>query len=58
MEIRVFRLTLDSKNLLKLNDAEKIRSYLGNLFWDNPYAHISEKHIVVIYKEHKNDALL
>ncbi|PMP86366.1 MAG: hypothetical protein C0174_01780 [Thermodesulfobium narugense] len=39
MEIKVVKLSLDTKNLFRLSDAEKVRGFLGNLFWDNPYAH-------------------
>jgi len=39
MEINVLKLVLNTEINLKRNDAEKIRGYLGNLFWDNPYAH-------------------
>lgn len=39
MEINNLRLWLTSDSVLNKADAEKIRGYLGNLFWDNPYAH-------------------
>ncbi len=50
LEIKVVKLTLDSNNLLRLSDAEKIRGYLGNLFWDNPHAHQHEKNGSLIYR--------
>ena len=39
MEITTLRLSLIIDSALSRNDAEKIRGYLGNLFWENPYAH-------------------
>jgi len=33
------KLNLTVESDLNKSDAEKIRGYLGNLFWDNPYAH-------------------
>lgn len=33
------RLVLYINRIFEQRDAEKIRGYLGNLFWDNPYAH-------------------
>ena len=39
MEIMILKLNLNIDADLKRSDAEKIRGYLGNLFWDNPYAH-------------------
>jgi hypothetical protein len=50
LEIRIFRLTLDSNNLLKLSDAERIRGYLGKIFWDNPYAHQHKSDGTFIYQ--------
>ncbi len=39
MEINILKLSLYLDIALSGSDAEKIRGYLGNLFWDNPYAH-------------------
>lgn len=39
MELKLLRLTIDIEAKLKPPNAGKIRGYLGNLFWDNPYAH-------------------
>ncbi|MFZ6008598.1 MAG: CRISPR-associated endonuclease Cas6, partial [Nitrospirota bacterium] len=39
MEINILKLNLTVESDLNKSDAEKIRGYLGNLFWDNPYAH-------------------
>jgi len=39
MEINILKLNLNVESDFKQNDAEKIRGYFGNLFWDNPYAH-------------------
>lgn len=39
MEIKILRLIIEGRCSLKPPDAEKIRGYFGNLFWDNPYAH-------------------
>ncbi len=39
MEVRILKLILSLDSDLNKSDAEKIRGYLGNLFWDNPYAH-------------------
>lgn len=39
MDIKILKLSIELDNRLSISDAEKIRGYLGNLFWDNPYAH-------------------
>lgn len=39
MDIRILKLSIELDSRLSVSDAEKIRGYLGNLFWDNPYAH-------------------
>ncbi|MEW6086766.1 MAG: CRISPR-associated endonuclease Cas6 [bacterium] len=39
MEINVLTLNIIININLRKSDTEKIRGYLGNLFWDNPYAH-------------------
>lgn len=39
MEIKSLKGSFNIDRYFKSNDAEKIRGYLGNLFWDNPYAH-------------------
>ncbi|MDA8340505.1 MAG: CRISPR-associated endonuclease Cas6 [Nitrospiraceae bacterium] len=50
MEINNLRLWLTSDSALNKADAEKIRGYLGNLFWDNPYAHQHDKDGDFIYR--------
>ncbi|MFZ5997248.1 MAG: CRISPR-associated endonuclease Cas6 [Nitrospirota bacterium] len=39
LKINILRLWLTLDSVLNKADAEKIRGHLGNLFWDNPYAH-------------------
>jgi hypothetical protein len=39
MEMNILKLNLTVESDLNKSDAKKIRGYLGNLFWDNPYAH-------------------
>ena len=39
MEIDILKLSLTVDSALNRSVAEKIRGYLGRLFWDNPYAH-------------------
>ena len=41
-------LTIDS--VFDKSDAEKIRGYLGKLFWDNPYAHHHKLDGSLIYR--------
>jgi len=43
MDIRILKLSIELDSRLSVSDAEKIRGYLGNLFWDNPYAHQIER---------------
>ena len=50
MEINILKLNVIADSFLNRNDAEKIRGYLGNLFWDNPYAHQHNKDGSLIYK--------
>src|SRR3990170_2656200 len=39
MKLNILRLIIDIETKLQPSHAGKIRGYLGNLFWDNPYAH-------------------
>ncbi|MFZ5800676.1 MAG: CRISPR-associated endonuclease Cas6 [Candidatus Omnitrophota bacterium] len=39
METDILKLKFTVEVNLNKSDAEKIRGYLGNIFWDNPYAH-------------------
>ena len=39
MNLKLLKLSIELDNKLSVSDVEKIRGYLGNLFWDNPYAH-------------------
>ena len=39
MNVETLRLTIDIDTKLRPRHAEKIRGYLGNLFWKSPYAH-------------------
>ncbi|MFQ3573540.1 MAG: CRISPR-associated endonuclease Cas6, partial [Thermodesulfovibrionales bacterium] len=50
MEINILKLNLMVESDLTKSDAEKIRGYLGNLFWDNPYVHQHEKNGSLIYR--------
>ena len=50
MKIELIKLVIDIETKLKLYHAEKIRGYLGNLFWDNPYAHQHNADGSLIYR--------
>lgn len=50
MEIDILRLSLTLASNLNKNDAQKIRGYLGNLFWDNSYAHQHKLDGSLIYR--------
>jgi hypothetical protein len=50
MEMNILKLNLTVESDLNKSDAEKIRGYLGNLFWDNPYAHHHNKDGSFIYR--------
>jgi len=50
MEIKTLKLSIELENNLSPADAGKIRGYLGNLFWDNPYAHQHSEDGKFIYK--------
>jgi len=39
MLIKNYRVFLAIDGVLEKRDAQKVRGYLGNLFWDNPFAH-------------------
>jgi len=39
VELNILRLRLNINSVLKPGDAERIRGYLGDLFWENPYVH-------------------
>ena len=39
MNVEILKLSIDIETKLRPRHAEKIRGYLGNLFWGNPYAH-------------------
>lgn len=39
MDIKILKLSVELDCKLSVSDAEKIRGYLGNIFWNNPYAH-------------------
>ena len=50
MEVNILKLWLKLDSFLNKADAEKIRGYLGNLFWDNPYAHHHNEDGSFIYR--------
>lgn len=50
MEIRIFKLSFNLEYCLNNNDAEKIRGYLGNLYWENQYVHQHELDGSLIYR--------
>jgi len=50
MNISMSKLSIDLDNRLSLSDTEKIRGYLGNVFWNNPYAHQHKADGSFIYK--------
>ncbi len=39
LKINILKLTFAVESALNNNDAKKVRGYLGNLFWNNSYAH-------------------
>ncbi len=39
MEIKSYRIFLAIDGVLNKRDAQKVRGYLGSIFWTNPYAH-------------------
>ena len=50
MEVGVLKLNINTSGSLNVYDAEKIRGYLGNLYWKNPYAHQHEADGSPIYR--------
>ncbi len=50
MKVDLLKLELTIEADLSKNDAEKIRGYLGKIFWDNPYAHHHKSDGSLIYK--------
>jgi hypothetical protein len=50
MDIKTVRLSIKLDSRLSQSDAEKIRGYLGNLFWNNPYAHHHKEDGTFIYR--------
>ncbi len=50
MEFENLKLILNMETYLNRSDSEKIRGYLGNLFWDNPYAHHHKLDGSLIYR--------
>ncbi|MCF6158374.1 MAG: hypothetical protein E3K32_07345 [wastewater metagenome] len=48
LEILLLKLMVDTN--LDKSDARKLRGYLGNLFWDNPYAHQHNSDGTFIYR--------
>ena len=50
MDLNILKLSLSVDSIFNRDDAEKIRGYLGNLFWDNPYAHHHKINGSLIYR--------
>lgn len=50
MEMSILKLSIALESDLKSSDAEKIRGYLGNIFWDNRYAHQHNADGSLIYR--------
>ncbi len=50
MEVENLKLILNMETYLNRSDSEKIRGYLGNVFWDNPYAHHHKSDGSLIYR--------
>ena len=50
MDFSILKINISIDSNLKNSDAEKIRGYLGNLFWDNPYAHQHNANGSLIYR--------
>ena len=50
MKLNLLKLIIDIETKLKPSHAEKIRGYLGNLFWDNSYAHQHKSDGSFIYR--------
>ncbi len=65
MEVNTLNLILSIEKVLKRRDAEKIRGYLGNVFWENPFAHhhtpdgrLLYKYPRIQYKIFKGNAII
>lgn len=50
MDIQILKLFIEIDGRLPTSAAEKIRGYLGNLFWDNSYAHQHDSSGSLIYR--------
>ncbi|HGE70416.1 TPA: hypothetical protein ENX78_06255 [Candidatus Poribacteria bacterium] len=50
MDINILKLNLIIESDIKKSDADRIRGYLGNLFWDNPNAHHHKSDGSFIYR--------
>lgn len=50
MELNILKLSLSIDSIFNRGDAEKIRGYLGNLFWDDPYVHHHKSDGSLIYR--------
>lgn len=50
MEINILKLNISLSRYLKKNDSKKIRGYLGNIFWEDSYAHHHKIDGSLIYK--------
>jgi hypothetical protein len=50
MNVDILKLTIDIDTKLRPHYAEKIRGYLGSLFWDTPYSHNHLKNGRFIYR--------
>lgn len=50
MDIKILKLFIEIDSRLPASAAEKIRGYLGNVFWDNSYAHQHDSAGRLIYR--------
>ncbi len=50
MEINILKLSLNIESDINESDAEKIRGYLGSVFWDNPHVHHHKENGSLIYR--------
>lgn len=50
MNINILKLKMNIETELKISQAEKIRGFLGKLFWENSYAHQHREDGTLIYR--------
>jgi len=50
MRVHILKMSFALGSVLNKREAEKIRGFLGNLFWDNPYAHQHAQDGTLLYR--------